>query len=244
MRSLSDALLLTIWEAARRKGPLACALTVLQAAEPEATQVELAALSLGQRDNRLLEVYALTFGSALHGFAECPACRAPLEVDVDVPQVLVSPEPAEIHLDQTMTSGEHWLRFRLLTSHDLAVAATAPDEVQARRVLVRQCVLEVRRNGQPETGVNLPETVLADLACQLAKRDPQADLRLAMSCPACSHSWEVIFDAAEYLWTEISARARRLLREVDRLARVYAWSEAQILSMSAARREAYLELVS
>jgi hypothetical protein len=66
---------------------------------------------------------------------------------------------------------------------------------------------------------------------------------LGLHCPLCSHSWQALFDIASFFWTEISAHARRLLREVDALARAYGWSEAEILGLSASRRQAYLELI-
>ena len=42
---------------------------------------------------------------------------------------------------------------------------------------------------------------------------------------------------------EVQARARRLLREVDVLARAYGWTEADVLALSEQRRTAYLEIV-
>ena len=47
---------------------------------------------------------------------------------------------------------------------------------------------------------------------------------------------------AEYLWKEVLIEARRLLREVNALARTYHWREADILALSPRRRQAYLEL--
>jgi hypothetical protein len=52
-----------------------------------------------------------------------------------------------------------------------------------------------------------------------------------------------VFDAGEFLWREVAARARRLVYEVHALARYYGWREADILSMTGRRREAYLEMV-
>jgi hypothetical protein len=45
------------------------------------------------------------------------------------------------------------------------------------------------------------------------------------------------------LWAEIEVRAKRLLLEVHLLATAYGWSEAEILSLNAQRREFYLEMV-
>jgi hypothetical protein len=78
----------------------------------------------------------------------------------------------------------------------------------------------------------------------MADCDPQADVEIARTCSACGHQWQTSFDIVSFFWTEICAQAKRLLREVDILARVYGWREADILSMSAARRRAYLEMVT
>jgi hypothetical protein len=50
-------------------------------------------------------------------------------------------------------------------------------------------------------------------------------------------------DPAEFLWAAAEAQARRLLLEVDALARAYGWREPDVLALPPARRRAYLELV-
>jgi hypothetical protein len=42
----------------------------------------------------------------------------------------------------------------------------------------------------------------------------------------------------------VAARAQRLLMEVHLLARAYSWRESDILAMSPARRNAYLQQVA
>jgi len=66
---------------------------------------------------------------------------------------------------------------------------------------------------------------------------------LELSCPVCRQNWRLSFDIGAFLWAEINSLAKRLLREVHTLARAYGWREADILSMSATRRQAYIELV-
>ena len=66
--------------------------------------------------------------------------------------------------------------------------------------------------------------------------DPMADIHLALNCPSCEHKWEAPFDIVAFLWREISAAARRLLREVHTLASAYGWTETEILALSPARR--------
>jgi hypothetical protein len=78
----------------------------------------------------------------------------------------------------------------------------------------------------------------------MATADPAAEVLLNLQCPLCTHSWQAFFDIAAFFWTEISAHARRLLHEVDALARIYGWDEAEILGLSPTRRQAYLELIA
>ena len=78
---------------------------------------------------------------------------------------------------------------------------------------------------------------------QPAAGDPQADLEVNLTCPACGHRWAALVDVAAFLWTELKAQARRLLREVHTLALAYGWRESDILAMSSRRRQAYLDMV-
>ena len=71
-----------------------------------------------------------------------------------------------------------------------------------------------------------------------------AETLLELVCPSCAHAWQRSFDVTAFLWTEISAYAKRLLREIDALAAAYGWQEQTILRMTAARRRGYLELVA
>jgi hypothetical protein len=78
----------------------------------------------------------------------------------------------------------------------------------------------------------------------MVQADPQADVQLALTCPACGHQWEATFDIASFFWSEIDSWAHRILREVHTLASAYGWREADILAMSPQRRQLYLEMVS
>ena len=69
-----------------------------------------------------------------------------------------------------------------------------------------------------------------------------AALLVSLACTACGEKWEVAFDPSSFLAEELGAEARRAMAEVASLARAYGWSEREILAMSAARRQGYLEL--
>jgi hypothetical protein len=77
----------------------------------------------------------------------------------------------------------------------------------------------------------------------MAEIDPQSDMQIALTCPACSQQWSAPFDIVSYLWIEINAWAVRLLHDIHRLATAYGWREADILALSPMRRQFYLELI-
>ena len=71
----------------------------------------------------------------------------------------------------------------------------------------------------------------------MLEADPQAEIILVFSCPGCARRWEMLFDIAHFFWNEIAAEARRLLREIDALARAYGWTSARFsISRRAAGR--------
>jgi hypothetical protein len=89
----------------------------------------------------------------------------------------------------------------------------------------------------------LSEDAITRLAERIGECSPDAEAPLDFICPSCGHQWRAFFDIAAFFWAEIAAQARRLLREVHILASAYGWREADILAMSARRRQAYLEMI-
>lgn len=240
--ALNAAGVLAVWDAGRDRHPVDRALLLLVAADPGEPWERLAALPLPERDARLLELRMAALGPTLAVRAACPACAESLEFTLEVPALLAAgedpPPPREAR------GGGVALRFRLPDSRDLAAAAGAGDAERARRLLAARCVVEaVAEDGEAVDADALPDTAVDALAARMAEAAAQADLVVALACPACGAQWSPALDPAEFVWAEVAARARRTLREVDALARVYHWSEADILAMPAARRRAYLELV-
>ena len=245
MRPLSAADLLSAWERGLGRSPVERALTLLCAAWPETAPEELARLSIGRRDAVLLTLRAWSFGEAIAGVAACPACAELLEVACSVADLrteVADESPGEL----SAIVDEFEVRFRLPDSCDLAVVATAPDLAVARRRLFERCVVAVQRDGVPAGAgaAQVPEAVVEAVATRMGEADPQADVRLALRCPACAHQWEEVFDIVSFFWNELEAWAYRLLHDVHTLASAYGWGEAEILAMSAWRRQAYLELIN
>lgn len=90
----------------------------------------------------------------------------------------------------------------------------------------------------------LPDETIAAISRAMLEADPQAEITLRLTCPACGHEWDLLFDVADFFWKEISAQAQRLLREIDALARAYGWTEHEILNLPAQRRQTYLEMLT
>jgi hypothetical protein len=232
MQPLSAEKILALWETARDQHPLDRALTMLAAASPGASRGALADLSIGERDTRLLQLRTAVFGPQADAFAECPRCAERLEFRFDTGRI-GQPNGAKETPNELEVSGRR-VPFRLPTSRDLAETAAAPDPSSALRRLAERCVF----------GIDLPNDAIEALSGAILAADPQAEISLDFTCPACSHRWDLLFEIAEFLWTELAAQARHLLREIDALARAYGWTEREILTLPAQRRQSYMELVT
>jgi len=240
MPSLSARDVVEAWEAGRDRHPIDRALLLLSLARPELPAPELAALTVGQRNRRLLILRRDLLGPALNGYAECPHCGQGLEFALDA-NALLLPEPAGAAFTATVEDLE--LDLRLPDSQDLAAVVHLDGLASARRLLLERCILAARHDGAPLDPAFLPDALLPALAETLAEHDPQAETRLRLTCDACGHAWSALFDIVSFLWTEIEAYARRLLHETHTLARAYGWNEAEVLALSSTRRKFYLDLV-
>ena len=241
MRPLSAQDAPRVWERARGQHGVDRAITLLATACPDMTRHDLASLSLGQRDARLLTLRERTFGPQLDGLADCPNCEEQLQISLAVSDIRVAQENQADAEPMELKANGLRAPFRLPNSSDLAAAAHCPDVAAARRLLLERCLVQPDADAPVSPTEVAPEAVL-EIAASMARRDPQAEVLLDLDCPACNHRWQILFDIASFFYAEISAYAKRLLREVHTLARRYGWREADILSMSTARRQFYIEL--
>jgi hypothetical protein len=183
-------------------------------------------LGVARRDAALLAWRTTLFGTKWLAFAQCPRCEAMLEYELPVGREAFTAPSDEIEVE---SGGRRWLA-RWPDSQDLAEAAACQDRVAARAMLVSRIV-----PGEVQASSVTP--ILAALGTA-----HKACWSMTLHCCACPHSWDVVFDPGEFLWREVRAAARRILREVDVVARAYHWSEGDILAMSETRRRAYLEM--
>jgi hypothetical protein len=123
MRALSASELLNVWEWGVGQPPVEQALTLLASACPEAPPEDLAKLSIGQRDTRLLRLREWTFGSRLVSLAACPGCGEYVELNFTVSDILFEAEPVE---SLSLNTDGYELHFRLPDSSDLLAVSERP----------------------------------------------------------------------------------------------------------------------
>lgn len=226
------------WPLARRVSELLARCVEAVGTLAPTTPDVIAALTVGDREALLLHVRALTYGAAIDCVLACPGCGERLDLTLHTEELLLPPylAPAPRY---TLSVGERdELTFRLATGADQEVIAAfaAVDLAAAATELARRC-LDLGAGAPPNAEIQ------AYLSAAMAERDPQAELLLNHTCPACNHSFSTLFDTAMFLFDEVAARAGLLFREVHALARTYHWSEAEILSLSFRRRQTYLALL-
>lgn len=127
--------------------------------------------------------------------------------------------------------------FRLPTSRDLAQAVQQKDPETAAICLLERCRTDAG-GAFCWSGEDLEQ-----VGEKMALADPLAEVRIALECPACGNPSDETIEIVNFVWSEIEARAKRLVREVHAIASAYGWTETEVLSLSPARRALYFEMV-
>jgi hypothetical protein len=243
MRPLSSDQILRIWEMGQHQHPVDRALILLTFSAPGQSVEHLASLTVGQRDALLLTLRELTLGTRLNCFSQCPHCGEALEFTLTTDQILLFDPNQSLESDYAFEISGFEGRFRLPNSFDLGAIARDHTPESAKSSLLKRCLLQAHHQGTEISHQDLPPPIVTQLAAQMAEIDPQAEILFDLSCPACLHEWQILFDIVSFFWAELSDQARRLLLEIHQLARHYSWHEADILAMSATRRNLYLEII-
>ncbi|MDQ3279915.1 MAG: hypothetical protein M3Q69_00715 [Acidobacteriota bacterium] len=216
---ISDRELLDVWDAAQEIHPAARPLVLLRAAGDGATET----LPIPARDRRLLALRERWFGSAYESVVTCDACGTAIELTFDGSAVALIDAP-----ETARRIGD--VEYRLPDTRDLVAISRCATVDAAKRMLVERCIVGTVTDEAREA-----------VAAALEAED---DLRIAVTCPECNASWDVVFDPGAYLWNEVDAAAMRVFREVDALAAAYGWTEGEILDLSPRRRALYLRMVT
>ena len=239
MKQLTASELLEIWENGWQQSALNNALHLLYKVYDAPNIQAITQLNIGERDARLLELRTILFGQRLINKAKCPKCTESVEWEMDTSDIQLqkpqlSAEPKIFNL-QTAT---YSLRFRLPNSQDML----NKNALTPRQILLN-CILDVKNEEKDCPKEEITEGSLETLAQQMEKEDPQANITMALNCPACHHNWTAVFDILTYLWAEIDNWAKHLVQEIYILARAFGWSERDILNMSVRRRQMYIDML-
>jgi hypothetical protein len=247
MRGLSARELLELWERGMESSEIERGLLMLSYCLPERPWAQLAAVSIGRRDSMLLELRRATLGTALNAFAVCPGCAEELEFEMNAEELGLSSGGEEQAEEHSFQQGPFSVHCRLPDSTDLYAASSCASVEEARQMILSRCIHSIEAVPEfveqaPAAG-EIPEAVAEGFEAYLSERESAADVSLKLECPSCGQRWELALDIVSFFWREIQSVARRIVLEVDALARSYGWGEAEILSMTPARRQLYLEMV-
>jgi hypothetical protein len=198
-------------------------------------------LGIGDREALLLHLRRLTFGEKLDPVVRCPSpdCGKNMDVPLEVTDLLVKPGQDDVpeYFERELPGGGT-VRFRLPCGADQAAVADLArrDAAVAARELLARCT------GQPAD--QLPAETLNAVSGWMSELDPQAEIRLNLTCPECGQDFTSLLDAGAFLFEESAMRSRELYREVHLLAFYYHWGESEILGMTPPKRQRYLELLA
>jgi hypothetical protein len=227
--------LVTIWDRAQGLGPLNRA-QFLSRLALSAAEEAVDDIPIGQTNSRIFRLRSVLFGSDMLAVASCSSCGTTLEIAVRVEDFLAAaPAPGDASTLHEIAANNETVRFRLPTLDDLAAIepGTAPEDAAAR--LLGACIVD------PQTG--FPEIVGQLVLARMAELDPLADTMLHLTCESCGSHFDCAFDIAAFTWREIEASAARILGDVHTIARIYGWTEGDILGLTPARRQVYLDLI-
>lgn len=242
MRALDPDRLVALWERAEAEPPLARAVSILDAMDPEPGRAAIAAWPLAYRDRCLVLAHAVQFGPRIETQGRCGDCGSGIELAFLTDDLLAeAPLEAEA-APSPLAYGGRRLLVRPPTSRDFQAVADDPRPGQA---LVAQLV-EADDGGTPAaTVLRGPEgaALIAAVEAHLRETQPLSEVVVNALCPDCGTSTPHLFDILDHLWRRIAAETKRLLWDVHLLARAYGWSGSEILSLSPARRRQHIAMV-
>lgn len=228
--------LLDLWEQGTALGPVERALALAEAAGAE--PAELRGRPYGRTNAGVLALRQAIAGPDLAATAGCPDCGTRVEFAVGAPGLLTHASPRD---GGAVEAGEYVVVWRSPTPEDLLEAAGAADPAWALR---HRCLVVATMTGDPVDPATVPGDLLDRVEAAMAEADPLAEVLVGLTCPECGRTFESDLDPGSFVWAEVDARARRVLQEVDTLARAYGWTEAEVLDLSEPRRSTYLRLAA
>jgi hypothetical protein len=213
MKVLTEKDILDIWEAGQNRPLWFKAMLILAHALPDKKNSQLADMTIGQRNFNLLKLRQLMAGSSLDSVVHCPQCSEPMEFKMNTEGIFSITPAEDTNREFSIVLQGTTLSFRALTSRVLAAFSDCIDPEIARSILVERCIISAVKEETPLNKENIPGAIIRELGEKMAETyDPHVEVRFALECPNCQHSWSALFDIVSYFWSEIDAQAQRLLQ--------------------------------
>ncbi len=241
--ALNSGALLDLWDKCAPAALPQRARAILRASYPEVGAEELDAMPIGAWNRALLGFRAAQFGTELQIFDRCPHCQGSVEFAIDTGDILAKGDP--FPGEGGFSAGDWSGRFRLLTGGDWLQCFNpeGAETIEAAKRLLGCAILQVRLGGNDAAAEEMPEAAWEALAEALAQADSASEIMFHLRCPSCGEQWDSPLEPAEFVWREIHAACRRLLRQIHVLASAYGWNQSEILSLSPERRASYVHLI-
>ena len=204
--------------------------------EPPAEMLEhVRALGLAQRDWLLIELRSRSLGPRIKGEVLCPHCGSAGEVEFATSDLPIQPpaddQPLVIHLPSGKVA-----RLRRLAAGDHEQFAATPGLDGAAQMALALNRAIVSLQGEPDSLENEDRKALEQA---LASSVPE-ELKIDVDCHSCGQQLAARFGACAFFLAELREHSKTLIDDVHTLARIYHWSEADVLRLPLRRRLAYL----
>lgn len=197
----------------------------------------LDALSVGDRNALMIRLGVLAGYRTAWVTAPCAACGKPFDFEIDYAGIPMADAPAgypfaDVVLGNATPEDDAdgaVIRVRVPTGRDQLRCGDSDPHALIDAIIVSE---------RPNDG--LSDTQYAAIDEALSELMPGPPLVAQATCPDCATVNQVPIDAAAWL----SDFDSRPLDDVHEIARVYHWSEDDILSLSRDRRSAYLRRIA
>jgi hypothetical protein len=180
---------------------------------------------LGERNILMLQLRSKLFGQTWPLMASCPSCASNNEFAIELPGLI-----------RDLADAKAMPGARAVVVEDVRAVSVFSEDGEVKQALLKRCL----------PGLNevekLEESLVPALALKLEEANPAAVISFKMVCPECNHACSAPIDVGDALWREVERAAERSLTEISALARVFGWTETDIMALSATRRAAYLQM--
>jgi len=187
--------------------------------------------SVARRLDWLVAIRMAGGAATEHVVMTCAVCRAQFELEIDLARCRLAQDDGPVEFSVAHGVSRR-ARLPTGTDHSRWQSERTPLVLAAAGLLV---------DSRPDV---LDDEATQALDAALAQRDPLRELSVETACPECGASARQLVNLEEQLLGAFASTQRRLLGEIETLARVFHWREADIADMPAWRRAFYLDRVS